>query len=77
MSLIHRQINEHAETNYLTSNSKNKVNQSFKYFLKCKSCLWKITFYEPTGSIHLDNKKMLCPICKERELKSLVIELLS
>ena len=75
MSLIHKQINEHAETNDLINND-NKVNQSFKYFLKCKSCLWKITFYEPTGSIHLDNKKMLCPICKEREMKSLVIKLI-
>jgi rubrerythrin len=75
MSLIHKQINEHAQTNDLINND-NKVNQSFKYFLKCKSCLWKITFYEPTGSIHLDNKKMRCPICKEREMKSLVIKLL-
>jgi hypothetical protein len=73
MSLIHEQINK---SEGIGDSHDNKVNLSYKHFLKCKSCLWNITFYESTGSIHLNSKKMCCPICKEREMKSLTVKLL-
>lgn len=76
MSLIHKKINTSLEINDSYNNTDN-VNQSFKHFLKCKSCLWKITFYESTGSINLNSKKMRCPMCKEKEIKSAVIKIIS
>ena len=48
---------------------------TFKYTLRCSNCSWNSSFYEETGSIGLDRNKMICPICKNREigwLKSLV-----
>ena len=42
---------------------------TFKYALKCNECSWSISFYEATGSIHLDDHKMLCPFCKQREIE--------
>lgn len=37
---------------------------TFKYTLKCNQCSWNISFYEASGSIHLDSHKMLCSFCK-------------
>lgn len=65
MSLIHRQINTLLETND-SNNINDSINLPFKHFLKCKSCLWKITFYESTGSIRLNSEKMRCPVCRGR-----------
>ena len=64
MSLIHRQINTLLETN--ESNNSSSINLSFKHSLKCKSCMWKITFYESTGSMRLNSEKMRCPVCRGR-----------
>jgi hypothetical protein len=53
-------------------------NPTFKHLLKCKSCLWKIAFYEPTGtSIPINSKKIRCPVCKEREMNSTKIKIIS
>lgn len=46
--------------------------QYFKYYLKCNSCSWETTFYESAGSIYLDDKKIKCPICKRKTVKSTV-----
>ena len=77
MSLIHRQINTLLET----SDSNNNINSStrlpVKHFLKCKSCLWKITFYESTGSMRLNSENMRCPMCKGRKIKSAVAGIIS
>jgi hypothetical protein len=71
MSLVHRQINTLLETNESNNNINDSINLPVKHLLKCESCLWKITFYESTGSsIHLNGEKMKCPVCKEREIKS-------
>lgn len=70
MSLLLEQINERV---YAVDSNKNSQNQILKYILKCESCLWKISFYEPTESIYLDNKNMKCPMCKETGKKSLKI----
>ena len=77
MSLVHRQINTLLETNDSDNNNNNGINLPFKHLLKCKSCLWKITFYESTGSIRLDSEKMRCPMCKEREMKSAIARIIS
>ncbi len=42
---------------------------TFKYTLRCNQCSWNASFYEASGSIHLDNHKMLCPICKQKEIR--------
>ena len=77
MSLIHRQIITLLETNDSDNNNNNGINLPFKHLLMCKSCLWKITFYESTGSIHLNSEKMRCPMCKEREIKPATSRLIS
>ncbi len=59
MSLIHRQINTLLKTNESNNNNNNSINLPFKHFLKCASCLWKITFYESTGRIHLNSENIL------------------
>ena len=74
MSLVHRQINTLLETN---GSSNNGINLPFKRLLKCKSCLWKITFYESTGSILINSENMRCPMCKERETKSAIARIIS
>ena len=55
MSLLLEQINERV---YAVDSNNNAQNQILKYILKCESCLWKISFYEPTESIYLDNKNI-------------------
>ena len=42
---------------------------TFKYGLRCNQCSWRVSFYEATGSIHLDNHKMLCPFCKHKQMR--------
>ncbi len=42
---------------------------TFKYALRCNQCSWKVSFSEASGSIHLDNHKMLCPLCKQQEIR--------
>jgi hypothetical protein len=74
MSLVHRQINTLLETN---GSNNNGINLPFKHLLKCKSCLWKIAFYESTGSMRLDSENMRCPMCKERETKSEIARVIS
>ena len=51
----------------------NKEDQSdqdilFKYFIKCDSCPWSTSFYEASGSIHLDTVRLLCPTCFKKEV---------
>ena len=77
MSLVHRQINTLLETNDSDNNTNNGINLPFKHLLKCKSCLWKITFYESTGSILINSKNMRCHMCKEREIKSAIARIIS
>ena len=74
MSLIHKQIPESLNTKDYTKNS---LNNPFKHFIKCTSCLWNITFYEATGRIPLNSKKIRCPICKEKEMRSFKIKIIS
>jgi hypothetical protein len=77
MSLIHRQINTLLETNDSDNNNNNGINLPFKHLLKYKSCLWKITFYESTGSIRLNSEKMRWSMCKEREIKPATARIIS
>ena len=70
MSLLIEQVNEQA---YAVDSNSSTQNQMLKYILKCESCLWKISFYEPTDGIYLDNKNMKCPMCKEIGKRSLKI----
>jgi hypothetical protein len=70
MNLLIEQIKESVHT---MDSDDNTDNQVFKYVLKCETCLWSISFYESTESIYLDSKKMHCPMCEEREKKSLKI----
>lgn len=42
---------------------------TFKYELRCNQCSWNVSFYEATGSIHLDDHKLLCPFCKQKEMR--------
>jgi hypothetical protein len=77
MSLVHRQINTLLETSDSKNNINDSINLPVKHLLKCKSCLWKITFYESTGSIRLDSEKMRCPMCQERGIKSAVARIIS
>ncbi len=42
---------------------------TFKYALRCNQCSWNISFYEESGSIYLDSHKMLCPFCKQKEIR--------
>jgi len=70
MSLLLEQVNEPA---FAVDSNSSTQNQILKYVLKCESCLWKISFYEPTESIYLDNKNMKCPMCKEIGKRSLKI----
>ncbi len=70
MNLLIEQIKEPVHA--MDSND-NTDNQVLKYILKCETCLWNISFYESTESIYLDSKKMHCPMCEEREKKSLKI----
>jgi len=78
MSLIYRQVTTSLKSKESFNNT-DKVNSSFKHFLKCKSCLWKITFYESIGSssIFINNKKIRCPVCKEKEMDSTKIKIIS
>ena len=81
MSLIYKQA--------ATTSSLKKANElqnknidvnptTFKHFIKCKSCLWKITFYESIEkSISINSKKIRCPICKEKEMNSTKIKIIS
>jgi len=41
---------------------------TFKYTLRCSNCSWNSSFYEASGSISLHSNKMVCPICKNREI---------
>jgi hypothetical protein len=79
MSLIYKQALKSPlkKANELMDNSVN-VNPTIKHLLKCTSCLWEITFYEPTAkSIPISSKKMYCPACKEKEMNSSKIKIIS
>ena len=80
MSLIYKQ--ENTISLKKANESKNKkidLNSIiFKHFIKCKSCLWKITFYESAEeSIAINSKRIHCPVCKEKETKSTKIKIIS
>jgi hypothetical protein len=70
MGLLLEQIKESVHA--MDSND-NTDSQVLKYYLKCEICSWSISFYESTESIYLDIGKMHCPMCEEREKKSLKI----
>ena len=79
MSLIYKQtpISPLKKANESKDNSIN-VNPIFKHFIKCKSCLWNITFYESIEkSIPINSKKIRCPVCKEKEINSTKIRIIS
>ena len=81
MSLIYKQapVSPLKKANELEEDNSVNVNPTiFKHLLKCTSCLWKITFYEPTGkSIPINSKKICCPACKEKEMNSTKIKIIS
>jgi hypothetical protein len=80
MSLIYKQAptSPLKKANELKDNSVNVNPTIFKHLLKCESCLWKITFYEPTGkSIPINSKKIFCPACNEKEMNSAKIKIIS
>jgi hypothetical protein len=78
MNLIHEQVDKPVKTNDDLNNDhyRDNVNQSLRYFLMCISCLWNITFYESTDSMHFNSKKMQCLVCKEVKLKSVAIRVI-
>jgi hypothetical protein len=79
MSLIYKQrpVSPLKKANELELKNIN-VNPKFKHLLKCTSCLWKITFYESTEtSIPVNSKKIRCPVCKEKEMNSSKIKIIS
>jgi hypothetical protein len=80
MSIIYKQVVTSIPSkkgNELESKNIN-LNPTFKHLLKCKSCLWKIAFYESTGtSLPVNSKKIRCPVCKEREMNSTKIKIVS
>ena len=78
MSLIYKQatLSPSKKANELKDKNMN-LNPKFKHFIKCNSCLWKITFYESTGCIPIDCKKIHCPMCKEKEMNSVKIKIIS
>ncbi|MGN6709842.1 MAG: hypothetical protein ACTHKF_10910, partial [Candidatus Nitrosocosmicus sp.] len=73
--LIYKQVIPSLKTTNESYNNA-KVSPSFKHFLKCKSCLWKVTFYKSSGnnSISINSKKIHCPVCKEKEMNSTKIK---
>jgi|tagenome__1003787_1003787.scaffolds.fasta_scaffold20738018_1 Zn finger protein HypA/HybF involved in hydrogenase expression len=81
MSLIYKQapVSLLEKANELKEYKSVNLNPTiFKHLLKCTSCLWKLTFYESTGSsIPIDSKKMRCPACKEKEMDSTKIKIIS
>ena len=81
MSIIYKQISTSSLPSKKGIELENKninLNPTFKHLLKCKSCLWKITFYESTGpSIPINSMKIRCPVCKEREMNSSRIKIIS
>lgn len=42
---------------------------TFKYDLNCNQCSWNVSFYEVSGSIYLDSHKMLCPLCRQKDIR--------
>jgi hypothetical protein len=80
MNLIYKQattVSPLKKANELDNKNIN-LNPIFKHFIKCKSCLWKITFYESTGaSIPINSNKIRCPVCKEKEMDSKKIKIIS
>lgn len=81
MSLIYKQVSASSSSkkaNELKDKNSNLNPSSFKHFLKCKSCLWKITFYESPGNngISINSKKIRCPVCKEKEMNSTRIKII-
>jgi hypothetical protein len=78
MSLIHKQVKQSLKTTNESYNNA-KVSPLFKHFLKCKSCLWKVTFYESpsSNSTSINSKKIRCPVCKEKEMNSTKIKIIS
>ncbi|HKR72470.1 MAG TPA: hypothetical protein VJR94_00010 [Candidatus Nitrosocosmicus sp.] len=55
--------------NSLTQN--HVKNSTFKYILRCSACSWNISFYEASGSLYLQSQKMVCPFCKEKEIRGI------
>lgn len=41
----------------------------FKYFMRCDCCSWSASFYEASGNIRLDNVKLRCPTCFQKEVR--------
>ncbi|MGN6630358.1 MAG: hypothetical protein ACTHKJ_10885 [Candidatus Nitrosocosmicus sp.] len=78
MSLIYKQVKPSLKTAD-ESNYNAKVSPSFKHLLKYKSCLWKVTFYESSGSnsISINSKKIRRPVCKEKEMNPTKIKIIS
>ncbi|MGN6348225.1 MAG: hypothetical protein ACTHKK_02790 [Candidatus Nitrosocosmicus sp.] len=58
-------------------NKYNEIDCVFEHILKCKSCLWEIAIYESKGNIPIDSKKIRCPVCKEKEMNSTKIKIIS
>ncbi len=79
MSLIYKQVTTSPLKKASELEDKNIiVNPIFKHLLKCESCLWKITFYESTEkSLFINSKKIRCPVCKEKEMNSTKIKVIS
>ena len=66
MSLIYKRVTEPYSKKLNELDKSINVNLIFKYLLKCKSCMWKITFYESTGCIPIDSKKYTALCVKKK-----------
>jgi hypothetical protein len=43
----------------------------YKYCLKCSLCSWNVSYSEPSGSLDVSDKSILCPVCKDGKINSL------
>lgn len=64
------QLNQSLITREMTKkNDGRSVHSTFMYRMKCQQCPWTTTFYEASGSLHLKSHKMVCPLCKNNEIR--------
>ncbi len=42
----------------------------YKYYLKCNSCLWNVSYYEASGYLDITQKSVFCPVCKDGKINS-------
>ena len=77
MSLIYKHVAKPYAKKLNELDKSTGVNPIFKHLLKCTSCLWNITFYESTGYVPVNSKRIHCPVCKEKDMNSVKIKIIS